>query len=142
MQFKKMTDSFNFYGVLDKNNLPAYARQYVKNEKVLTIYKTEKDHGVFTDKKIVLFENENKSKTIYTIPYKSISNLWITFNEDNAIVNLLLDSTGLISLRFVDMTGNDKLRLRILFTCMDKFVNGQNPVKEDIQCLIDDDIKL
>lgn len=141
-KFRQITKRFNFSKVLEKDKLPAYARQYIKNEHILTIYKTERDHGIFTDKKIVLFDNKGNSKQIYTIPYKSISNPSITFNEDNAELNLYMDSGYPVCLKFINMDGNDKLRLRVLYTCIDKIINDQEPVKEDMESLINDTIKL
>lgn len=138
----KIKKKFNFCKVLKKTELPAYIRQYIKQEEILTIYRTQRDHGVFTDKKIVLFDNEGISKTIYTIPYQSISSLWIEFNKDSAKLNLYLDSGVPLCLRFCEMSANDKLRLRILYTCLDKLVNGQEPIVEDMEMLIKNSVKL
>ncbi len=141
-KFRNITKRFNFREILDKKDLPAYARQYVKNEEILTIYKTERDHGVFTDNKIVLFDNKDNSKQIYTIPYKSISNLSVIFNDDNATLNIYMDSGYPVGLKFINMNGTDKLRLRILYTCIDKIINNQEPVKEDMKKLINNTVKL
>lgn len=141
-KFRNITKRFNFREILDKKDLPAYARQYVKNEEILTIYKTERDHGVFTDNKIVLFDNKDNSKQIYTIPYNSISNLSVIFNDDNATLNIYMDSGYPVGLKFINMNGTDKLRLRILYTCIDKIINNQEPVKEDMKKLINNTVKL
>ncbi len=141
-RFKNITKRFNFSKVLDKNDLPAYAKQYIKNEIVLSVYKTENDHGVFTDKKIVLFDNKDNAKQIYTIPYKSISCPSINFKEDSAELDLYLDSGHPVTLNFSNMDGNDKLRLRLLYVCLDKLVNNQNPVKEDMDKLINNNVQL
>lgn len=141
-KFRNITKRFYFSKVLEKKELPAYARQYIKNEKVLTIYKTERDHGIFTDKKIVLFDNKGSSKQIYTIPYKSISNPSISFNDNIAELNLYMDSGYPVTLKFINMDGTDKLRLRVLYTCIDKIINNQEPIKEDMDALINNTIKL
>ena len=141
-QFKKITKNFNFSSVVDKKDLPAYVRQYIKKEQVLTTYKTSRDYGVFTDKKIVLFDNKGMSKQIFTIPYKSISNQSIIFNEDSAELDLLMDSGYPVILKFINMKGEDKLRLRILYICIDKIINNQEPIAEDIKNLINNNIKL
>ncbi len=141
-KFGKIINFSSFSSVADKKDLPAYVRQYIKKEKTLTIYKTARDYGVFTDKKIVLFDNTEKSKQIYTIPYKSISNPSISFEEDNAEVNLILDSGLPVSLKFTNMTGEDKMRLRFLYICMDKVINGQDMDQDDIKKLLSDDFKL
>lgn len=141
-KFRNITKRFNFSKVIDKEDLPGYVRQYIKGEKVLTVYKTERDHGVFTDNKIVLFDNKGNSKNIHTIPYRSISNLSVVFNEKDAEFKLYMDSGYPARLKFINMSGDDKLRLRILYTCIDKIVNNQDPIKEDMKRLIDNNIKL
>lgn len=141
-KFRKITKHFNFSRVLEKKELPAYARQYIKNEQILTSYKTERDHGIFTDKKIILFDNKGMNKHIYTVPYKSISILAVIFKEESATLNLYMDSGYPISLKFVNMNSIDKLRLRILYTCIDKIINNQQPIKEDMENLINNKLKL
>lgn len=141
-KFKRITKFFKFSKALNKDEIPGYVRQYIKNEPVLTAYKTKRDHGVFTDTKIVLFDNKADSKQIYTIPYKSISNLSVTFNKDNAELNLHLYSGYPVNLKFINMNGTDKLRLRVLYTCIDKIVTNQEVVKEDLKKLINNTLKL
>lgn len=141
-KFRKITKHFNFSRVLEKKELPAYARQYIKNEQILTSYKTERDHGIFTDKKIILFDNKDTNKHIYTVPYKSISILAVTFKEESATLNLYMDSGYPISLKFVNMNSIDKLRLRVLYTCIDKIINNQEPIKEDMENLMNNKLKL
>lgn len=141
-KFRKITKYFKFSRVLNKKELPAYARQYIKNEQILTCYKTERDHGIFTDKKIVLFDNKGKKKHIYTIPYKSISILSVTFDENSADLNLYMDSGYSINLKFINMNSTDKLRLRVLYTCIDKIINNEKTIKEDINSLINNTLKI
>ena len=142
MNSKIKKKQFMFSSVVNTKELPAYVRQYIKNEQILTIYKTERDYGAFTDKKIVLFDNKEKTKQIYSIPYKSISNSLITFNENKAQLSFILNSNYLIPLNFINMDGKDKRRLRILYICIDSFINEQEPIKEDIDNLINNNIKL
>lgn len=139
---KIIAKPFQFYGVVDKKELPAYVSQYIKKEKVLAIYQTERDYGVFTDKKIVLFDNTSKSKQVYSITYKAILSLSIVFQEESAQMDLLLDSGYQISLNFIKMSGVDKRRLRILYVCVDKLINDQEPISEDMKSLINNDIKV
>ncbi len=142
IKYKAVTKPFNFSGVVKKEDLPAYAKQYIREELILVSYKTERDHGIFTDKKIILFDNYDKRKQIYTIPYSSISTLSIFFDEDSARLDLYLNSGYPESLHFIKMSGEDKLRLRILYTCINRLVNGQTPLKMDMDRLLQNDIKL
>jgi len=141
-KFKKYRKHFKYSSVVDKKDLQAYARQYLKKENILTIYKTNRDYGIFTDKKIVLFDSEKQEKQIFIVPYKSISTIAICFREDSAELNLALESGLLVSLNFVEMSGEDKLRLRLLYVCIDKLINNQEPIAEDMKNLMSNNIKL
>ena len=55
IKYKEITKYFNFSKIVDNSLLPKYTMDYVfENEKVLAAYKTRRDYGVFTDKKIIL----------------------------------------------------------------------------------------
>ena len=140
--FKKAINNFSFSEVVPRENLPAYARQYVKKETILTIYKTSRDYGIFTDKKMVLFDNNSNSKQINTIPYKSISTVSVIFYEDSAELQFISNFNEGISLHFTNMTGDDKLRLRILYHCIDKIISGLDPIDEDVSRLVENRISL
>lgn len=146
MKYKEVTRAFNFSKVLNDDDLPGYIKHYVpEDENILVAYKTSRDHGVFTDKKIVLFDNINtlnRSKRIYTIPFKSVSVLDIVFGEKSAELNFSLDCGFPVKLKFVDMKAEDKIRLRLLYTCINRIVNGQEPLKEDLKRLKSDDVSL
>lgn len=140
-KYKSVTKGFNFSTVLDKKSLPAYVKQYVhQDEYILTAYKTSTDHGIFTDRKIVLFDNDGRRKQIYTIPYESISTLSIIYDEATAELNLFLDSGYPVDLKFVNMEAEDKLRLRLLYTCMSRLIHNQELLEMDKKRLILDDI--
>lgn len=141
-KLRNITKHFQFSKVVEQKDLPAYVKQYIKNEQVLTSYKTKKDYGVFTDNKIILFDNKSDSKKNYTIPYKSISSLSIVFSKDTSQLNLYMDSGYPVNLKFTNMSGTDKLRLRILYTCIDKIINNQEPIQEDMNNLINNTVKL
>lgn len=142
VKYRAVTKPFHFSGVLKINTLPAYVKQYIREELILVAYKTNRDHGIFTDKKIVLFDNYGKRKQIYTIPYSSISTLSVVFDEKDAELDLFLNSGYPVHLKFVKMRGEDKLRLRILYTCINRLVNGQEPIEIDLERLIKNDIHL
>lgn len=120
----------------------AYVKQYIREELILVAYKTSRDHGVFTDKKVILFDNFGKRKQIYTIPYKSISTLSIIFDDTESFLDLYLDSGYPINLKFINTSGEDKLRLRILYTCVNRLINNQEPLEIDLTRLLNNDIHL
>ena len=58
VRYKEVTKHFNFLRVISKDNLPLYIKHYVKDDEIiLSTYETSRDHGIFTDKKIILFDN-------------------------------------------------------------------------------------
>lgn len=140
-KFRNIAKPFSFSGIVGMGDIPGYVKQYIKDEDVLATYKTKRDYGVFTNHKIVLFDNDGNAKHIYTIPYKSISTPTVTFNKDKAKLNLYMDSSYPVSLKFINMSGNDKLCLRILYNCIDKLISGQEPNKEDLKKLRTNTIK-
>lgn len=144
VKYKEITKKFNFSKVLNKSELPGYIRHYIlEDETILTAYKTSRDHGIFTDKKIVLFDSLSKfkmKKQMYTIPYKSISTISIIFENNSALLSLFLDCGYPIKLKFINVEPDDKVRLRILYTCINRIISNQEPTKQDIQKLINDDI--
>lgn len=146
IRYKEVTKYFNFSKVIDSKDIPAYIKQYIlEDEQVLVAYKTTRDHGVFTDKKIVLFDNVSmfgKYKQIYVIPYSSISVLSVGFGATGAEINLSLDCGYPLKLKFVNMKAVDKVRLRMLYTCINRIINDQKPPQDILEKLIKNDITL
>ena len=72
-----------------------YTTEYVRSdEKILLGYKTLRDHAIFTDKTMILFDRDlvGETKRIHVIPYASISTSVITFKPGKAEILLSLDS--------------------------------------------------
>ncbi len=139
---KKIRKSFNFSKNYERDNLPRYVLDYVfDGEKILAAYKTDRDHGVFTDKKIVLFDTYSRfgiRKQIYTIPYRKVSTISVTFEGNKASFDLLLDCGYPVTMKFTNMEAKDKIRLRILYSCVSRAVNDQSPLEEDIKKLVEE----
>lgn len=144
IRYKEVTKHFNFSKTITKEELPKYIHHYIgEYEKVIACYETSRDHGVFTDKKIVLFDNVSvmgNYKQVFTIPYKSISLLSVLFGRNTAELNMSMDCAYPLKLKFVNMKAEDKVRLRLLYTCIDRIVNNEEPLKEDLKRLIENDI--
>ncbi len=144
IKYKEITKYFNFSSVLSKDKLPKYVKDYVfSDEKILVSYKTLTDHGIFTTKKIVLFDSFSligNKKQIYVIPYDSISTCSIIFQRNKAELSFFLDCGYPVRLKFVNLKALDKLRLRILYSTILKIVTKQNVSAEELKKLIDDDI--
>jgi hypothetical protein len=126
MKTKEITKYFYFYKELDIKELPKYVTDYIdSDEKILCAYATRRDKGVFTDKKILLFDVKGlslTSKQIHTIPYNSVSSLSVMFDLSRAELIFYLDSGYPLVLKFRIMNGEAKGKLRILYSEISKII--------------------
>jgi len=139
IKYKEITKYFNFSKNLNLKELPWYSLDYVfDDEKVLVAFKTKRDHAVFTDKKIILFDNTNLflRKQITIIPYKSISSSSIIYMKGKTEISLFLDSGYPLRLKFVNTKRDEKTRLRNLFSCISMYANNQGHTNDIEKVLI------
>jgi hypothetical protein len=129
MKTKEITKYFYFYKELDIKELPKYVTDYIdSDEKILCAYATRRDKGVFTDKKILLFDVKGlslTSKQIHTIPYNSVSSLAILFDLSRAELIFYLDSGYPLVLKFRNMKADDKSQLRNLYSEISKIIRNR-----------------
>lgn len=144
IKYKEIAKYFNFSKNISANDLPKYVLDYVfKGEKVLTCYKTRRDHGVFTDKKILLFDKKvslDNTREIFTIPYSAISSVSVIFKPNSAEMSLFLDSGYPLRVKFIKMSGIDKKRLRLLYNIIQQIVSHQEIEIENMNILIENKI--
>ena len=144
IKYKEVTKYFNFSDVIDVSKLPAYVSDYVYDEEIILAgYHTSRDHGIFTDKKIVLFDNTSTfgiSKQVFTIPYKSISSIAVVYKPSGGELTCMLDSGYPLRLKFIKMDGKDKVRLRFLYSCICRIINSQPLHPTTVNRLINNDI--
>ena len=144
IKYKELTKYFDFSRYIDPKDLPKYTMDYVyEDEEVLVAYKTFRDYGLFTTEKIVLFDNKlsiTPFKETYTIPYKSINSCSIVFRPYKIELKFDLDSGYQLRLKFMDMTVYDKVRIRLLYSCIARAISGQKMPKDLVNKLIDNDI--
>jgi len=126
LKYKEITKYFHFYKELEKDSLPKYVTDYIdEDEKILCAYATKRDKGVFTDKKILLFDVRGvslTSKEIHTIPYSSVSSLAILYDLSRCSLVFYLDSGYPLELKFKNMKGEDKTKLRLLYSKISKII--------------------
>lgn len=142
IKYKEITKYFNFSKNLNLKDLPWYSLDYVfQGEKVLAAFKTKRDHAVFTDKKMILFDNTNLflKKQITIIPYKSISSSSIIYMKGKTEISLFLDSGYPLRLKFVNTKREEKTRLRNLFSCISMYANDQKDTTSRENLLIEND---
>lgn len=122
IKFKELTSSFNFFKELKKEELPKYVIDYLdKGEKIWAAYATFRDKCVFTDKKILLFDQRGifgKTKKIHYFPYMSISSSAIEYRPSKVILHFSMNSSYQLKLNFVKLTPEDKMKLRVLYSNM------------------------
>ncbi|MDD4187159.1 MAG: PH domain-containing protein [Bacilli bacterium] len=144
LKYKEVTKYFNFSKALLKEELPSYVTDYIfEEEDILCGYKTARDYGVFTTKKIVLFDNTSTlgiSKQIYTIPYNTISTISIIFTRSGAELSLFLNSGYPLRIKFINMTNIDKKRVRLIYSIISKIINNQKVSVSEIKKIQENDI--
>jgi len=141
---KEVTKFFNFTRVIPLGSLPKYTTDYVfDDERILVSYKTRNDYGIFTDSKIVLFDNSytwGTAKQVFVIPYNSIRAIAVVFKPSGGEILSMLDGGNQLRLKFVNMTDIDKLRLRLLYTSIIAVVNNKKVDEKIVRKLIENDI--
>ena len=119
VKYKELTKYFNFNKAIDICKLPKYVLDYIdENDKILYAYKTSRDKGIFTERRMVLFDVKPiiNSKKIHIIPYSSISSGAILFGKRTTSMFFSFDSGYQMKLNFVNVTPTDKTNLRKLYT--------------------------
>lgn len=124
IKFKELTKYFDFKTeVLDIENLPDYAKEYVdfNTEKIILAYKNSKDYCVFTDKRMILFDRDTVAiyyKKIHVVPYKSISTSAINFKPGKVELLFSLDSGYQLHINFISMNHDKKDHLKQVYKIM------------------------
>lgn len=122
-KFKELTKYFDFKEEIEIDDLPDYTKEYVNSgEKILLGYKTARDHAVFTDKTMILFDRNIACtyKKIHIIPYSSISSSAILFKPGRTEILMSMDSGYQMRIVFVNMNHIKKEHLKEVYKIMMK----------------------
>ncbi len=122
LRFKEITKYFNFNKKIDTDDLPSYIMDYVdSDEKIVTAYKTFRDKGVFTNKRMILFDVTpfTGEKKIHILPYSSISTGAVSYGLTKSALLFTFDSGYQLRLDFT-IKGEDKRDLRLLYSTIMK----------------------
>ena len=120
-KFKELTKYFDFKAEVPTSRLPEYTTEYVrKDEEILLGYKTHRDHAIFTNKTMILFDRDivGTYKKIHMIPYRSISTSAICFKPGKAEILLSLDSGYQMRINFVNINHEKKEHLKVVYKTM------------------------
>ena len=123
LKYKELTKYFYFSKKLEIESLPKYVTDYVfEQETILAAYKTKRDKGIFTSKKIVLFDVTpiSNTKQVHIIPYNSISTIAVLFRDYSGQLLIYTDSGYPVNLKFIKMNSEDKTELRKLYSEISK----------------------
>ena len=144
IKFREVTKYFNFSKAINRETLPKYVKDYIADDEiVLAAYKTHVDYGVFTNRKILLFDSSTMfgiKKQISEISYKSFSSSTLTFFGTTVELNIFLDSGYPLKLKFIGTSPKDKTRIRWLFYCMNRVVDSKEVRSSDVEKLSDEAI--
>lgn len=143
-KYREVTKHFHFTKIIDKNNLPKYITDYISDdEDILAAYQTHKDIGIFTSRNIVLFDNSTLfgiKKNVMSISYKAFQTLNVSYLLDSVEFSIYLNSGYPLILKFANTTPKEKTRIRRLFFCIKRSMNGLALRKKDITMLDDEAI--
>lgn len=120
-KFKELTKYFDFKEEIAEKDLPEYTTEYVNSgEKILVAYKNIRDHAVFTDKTMILFDRDvmGTYKKIHIIPYSSISTSAICFKPGRVEILTSLDSGYQMRIIFINMDHDKKERIKAVYKIM------------------------
>ena len=119
IKYKELTKYFNFNKEIASDSLPAYVTDYLSDgETIIKAYRTTRDKGIFTDRRMILFDVNplNGSKKIHIIPYRSISSGAILFKFNTAAILFSFDSGYQLKLNFIKLDSHGKTELRKLYS--------------------------
>ena len=114
IKYKELAQYFNFYKKVEVNTLPKYVTDYVsEGEYIVAAYVTMRDKCVFTDRKIILFDQRGLggTKKIHFFPYKSISSSAILYKRKKTSLLFSFDSGYQLKLNFVNMNPHNKFEV-------------------------------
>ena len=96
--------------------------KHIFNKEILG-YKTSRDHAVFTDKTMILFDRNIACtyKKIHIIPYSSISTSAILFKPGRAEILMSMDSGYQMRIVFLNMNHVKKEHLKEVYKIMMKY---------------------
>lgn len=124
IKFKELSKYFDFKEEIVEEALPEYVKEYVDDcEKILISYKNTRDYGLFTDKRMILFDKDplaSSYKKVHIIPYVSISTSAIHFKPGRVELLFSLDSGYQMHINFLEMNHDKKERLKKIYKVMMK----------------------
>ena len=105
IKFKPLTSRYNFYNTIASNEFDSKIGKYLSpEEEVLIAFKSTRDVGIFTNKRILLIDVKGVKgvkKKIFSIKYSSISSYELDIHTFDSAINITTDSGYIMSLNFL-----------------------------------------
>lgn len=106
IKFKPIASHFNFFVTVPSNALDKESLAYVdqQEERVLLAFKSKRDIGIFTDKRIILIDKKGFRgfrKSIYAIKYESISSYALNIHNLDSTIEIITESSHRMLMNFL-----------------------------------------
>lgn len=106
IKFKPIASHFNFFESVSKENLDKESLSYIDldDEEILLAFKSKRDVGIFTDKRIILIDRKGIRgfrKSIYAIKYDSISSYALNIHNFDSTIEIITESSHRLVINFL-----------------------------------------
>lgn len=102
IKFKPISSFFNFHSRVSQEEVKEDIDRFVsKDEKVVICLKSNRDVGIFTNKRVVLIDKKGFNgftRSIYVVEYESISSYILNINSFNSVIELITNSAHTMKL--------------------------------------------
>ncbi len=102
IKFKPISSFFNFYSRVNQEEVREDIDRFIsKDEKVVICLKSNRDVGIFTNKRVVLVDKKGIKgfqRSIYVVEYESISSYILNINNFNCVIELITNSAHTMKL--------------------------------------------
>ena len=105
IKFKPIASHFNFFVTVSRDELDRETLSYIDHEEeILLAFRSKRDIGIFTDKRIILIDRKGFSgfrKSIYSIKYESISSYALNIHSLDSTIEIITDSSHRLIINFL-----------------------------------------
>lgn len=96
IKFKPISSFFNFHSQVDPKEVNEDIERFIsKDEKIVICLKSNRDIGIFTNKRVVLVDKKGIKgfqRSVYVVEYESISSYILNINTFNCVIELITNS--------------------------------------------------
>ena len=97
VKFKPLASSFFFYAVVAPDEIDSNINKYLGDgEKIVFAFRSQRDIGVFTNKRIVLIDRKGIRgfcRSVFAIDYKSISSYILNIHNLDSSIEIITNSS-------------------------------------------------